>query len=371
MSAKEIIQNSYSTVSQLCLAVLCFIALTACDSELNQALKIPPTPYNFVVPAGFPAPILPDDNPLTNEGIELGRHLFYDTKLSRNNTQSCASCHAMNHALTDNGKKLSTGIDGIQGTRNAMPLFNLAWNASPYFWDGRAATLRQQVLMPIQDPVEMHETLPNVVEKLKNDRNYQLLFGAAFNTKEITNEGIAQALEQFLLSIVSGNARYDQYLRGEISLTLQELNGRTLFDREFKDVNSGQKSGGDCFHCHGNILFTTNKFTNNGLDASFDADKGRGDATGLPQDVGKFKIPTLRNIALTAPYMHDGRFETLTQALEFYNFHQKTSATLDPVIKSVEDGLRFTPSDIADMEAFLNTLTDTDFVNNPAYQNPF
>ena len=344
-------------------------SLTACDSELKQALKQGQTPYNFVRPVGFPAPILPANNPLTDEGVELGRHLFYDTQLSRNNTQSCASCHALNNALTDS-RQFSVGIDGIAGNRNAMPIFNLAWSNSPFFWDGRAKNLQEQALIPIQDPIEMHETLPNVVAKLTDDRKYELMFAKAFSNSKITPENIAKALEQFMLTIVSGNSKYDKYLRGEASLTTSEANGKSLFDKEFKSTASGLKGGGDCFHCHGNVFFTTNRFTNNGLDSVF-TDGGRGMVTGLPQDQGKFKTPTLRNIELSAPYMHDGRFATLRETIDFYNFHQKGSNTIDPVIKSVGEGLRFTNSDVTDMVNFLKTLTDTSFTNNPKYKSPF
>lgn len=329
----------------------------------------PPTPYTFPPAPGLPQPITKADNPLTLEGITLGRALFYDPILSGDNTQSCASCHNPVDAFTDNGKIFSTGITGAIGSRNSMPIFNLMWN-NRYFWDGRAATLRQQVLMPIQDPVEMHENLPNAIAELSASSAYKERFGKAFGDEQITAERMAKALEQFLFTMVSARSKFDLATLGMAQLTPEEQRGLNIFRGEFSPPGSGRPAGGDCFHCHGTSLFTNNQFMNNGLDDTF-TDLGFELVTGDTADRGKFKVPTLRNIALTAPYMHDGRFATLEEVVDHYNSGVKDSPTLDPNMKSQNGGLGLNPQQKADLVAFLKTLTDTAFINNPAFQDPF
>ena len=329
-----------------------------------------PTPYAWVQRPFFPPPVVKSDNPLTVEGIELGRHLFYDTRLSGNETQSCASCHNQSFAFTDNGRRFSTGITGAIGSKNSMPIFNLSWS-NRFFWDGRASSLRQQVLLPIEDPIEMHDNLPNVVNKLQQTSLYPDLFGKAYGTDEISAERMAKALEQFIISIVSTDSKFDRYRINPVlnPLTASEQRGFDLFMREFSSPGSNRPKGADCFHCHGTHLFTVNNFTNNGLDAN--PAVGFEIVTGNPMDRGKFKTPTLRNVALTAPYMHDGRFATLEEVVEHYNSGLKVSPTIDINLKSTGIGLGLSAQDKADLVAFLHTLTDTVFTNNPAYANPF
>lgn len=329
-----------------------------------------PTPFSWVSKPFFPPPAIKADNPLTVEGIELGRHLFFDTKLSGDNTQSCASCHNQVFAFTDNGARFSTGITGAVGTKNSMPMFNLVWQ-DRFFWDGRAASLREQVLLPIEDPTEMHDLLPSVVRELEQTTLYPTLFGRAFGDENITVERMAKALEQFLFSIVSGDSKFDKYRQNPVinPLTASETRGLELFMREFSPPGSGRPTGADCFHCHGNHLMQVKIFTNNGLDAN--PAPGFEIVTGDPFDRGKFKTPSLRNVALTAPYMHDGRFSTLEEVIDHYNEGLQDSPTLDPNLKSQGIGLGLTSQDKADLIAFLHTLTDTVFVNNPAYANPF
>jgi cytochrome c peroxidase len=310
------------------------------------------------IPPHFPPTVFPQDNPLTEAGIALGKRLFHDTRLSINNSQSCASCHARTAAFSD-PRRFSLGAEGAEGTRNAMPLFNLAWKPA-FFWDGRSPTLRDQVLRPIQDPLEMHEDLTRVVTKLAD---LAPDFETAFGTPEITADRLARALEQHLLTLISSRSKMDHTTTGQKALTEQERQGFELFFTE-SDPAHGIK-GADCFHCHGGAHFTNNLFLNNGLenDAGL-VDAGLGRVTGKATDAGKFMVPSLRNVALTAPYMHDGRFSTLEEVIDHYDHGLKRSVTLDPnLAKHLRyKGLGLSVEDKAALVAFLKTLTDEEFV---------
>jgi len=313
-------------------------------------------PYPLTFSQFFPRPALPSDNPLTRQGVELGRRLFRETRLSVNTSQSCASCHSPELAFTD-ARAVSVGAEGKAGTRHAPALFNLAWRAS-YFWDGRAATLREQVLQPIQNPVEMHETLANVTDKLRA-ADYEELFAAAFGSPEITAGRVARALEQYLLTLVSFNSKFDRVLNRAGQFTGEEQRGFELFHTEY-DPRRGQ-FGADCFHCHGGPLLQSQAFANNGLDSDF-KDAGRYDATLRAGDRGKFAVPSLRNVELTAPYMHDGRFATLEEVVEHYCTGVKRSASLDPnLAKHPDGGVPLSQADKKALVAFLKTLTDDQF----------
>jgi cytochrome c peroxidase len=325
------------------------------------------TPYEFKMGTTFPIPDLPRDNPLTVERVTLGKTLFFDRQLSVNNQQSCADCHVADKAFTD-GRKTARGAEGAFGPRNSMPLFNLAWKRD-FFWDGRAQSLREQVLQPIQNPIEMHETLPNLVVKLQNGKSqianrksemdYLALFTAAFGSPEITAEKIALALENYLLTLTSFDAKFDRVLRGEEKFTPEEQRGLELFSTEY-DPRRGQ-FGADCFHCHGGPLFQSQSFANNGLDETC-SDLGCGKITGKHCDDGKFAVPSLRNLTLTAPYMHDGRFATLEEVVEHYATGVKRSATLDPnLAKHPDGGVPLSATDKRALVAFLCTLTDAQF----------
>jgi len=317
------------------------------------------TPYQFQMSATFPIPDLPRDNPLLVERVALGRFLFFDKQLSINNAQSCADCHSPEKAFTD-GRKTARGAEGLLGPRNTMPLFNLAWK-SEYFWDGRAKSLRAQVLQPIQNPIELHQTLTNLCDKLHVavKAHYDGLFIAAFGSPEITAEKISLALENYLFTLTSYNAKFDRVLRGEEKFTPAEQRGFELFSTEY-DPRRGQ-FGADCFHCHGGSLFQSQSFANNGLDGAF-KDIGREKITGRIWDRGKFAVPSLRNVALTAPYMHDGRFLTLEEVVEHYSTGVIRSATLDPnLAKHPDGGVPLSGVDKEALVAFLHTLTDTHF----------
>lgn len=321
-----------------------------------------PTPYELDLPLGLPEMVIPQDNPLTEEGVALGRKLFYEKKLSGNNTMSCGTCHNQALGFTDNGNAVSTGIDGIAGNRNSMQLINLGYGFS-FFWDGRAKTLEDQALGPVPNPIEMHQSWPNAMDKLQADDEYPELFFKAFGTDQIDSNLVAKAIAQFERTLVSGGTEVDKFFNN------QSYNLSTSAKRGLIEVY--QTEFGDCFHCHpgSNGLFTDNLFRNNGLDSVF-LDSGLAAVTKDPNDMGKFKVPTLRNIALTAPYMHDGRFETLEEVIEHYNQGGHASATVDPLMKHVGTGLNLTEERKQQLLDLLNALTDEEFLNNPAFSDP-
>ena len=312
------------------------------------------TPYRFTMSGTFPVPDLPRDNPLIEERVALGKALFNEAALSRDGTLSCASCHVSTFAFAD-ARRFSLGVRGQKGTRNAMPLFNLAWKTS-FFWDGRAPSLRAQALMPIEDHTELDETLDRVAAKLAAKKEYPALFTAAIGSSEITAEKLGLALEQFLLTLTSYDAKFDRALRGKAALSDDEKRGFELFMTEF-DPRTGQR-GADCFHCHGGPLFSDHQFHNNGLAPNAD-DPGRFRITKLEADRNKFTTPSLRNIARTAPYMHDGRFATLEEVVAHYSTGIHRTATLDPnLAKHPEGGLQLSDADQSALLAFLRTLSD-------------
>ena len=350
----------------ICLALIGFLA---CKKEVTEIAQYDSSPYSLAI-GPFPQPVIPSDNELTIEGVKLGRMLFYEKKLSKDGSMACASCHMQVNSFVDI-KQFSVGVDKLNGKRNAMAIVNLAWHKEGFFWDGRAATLRAQSLKPIQDELEMHETLENVVAKLKADKLYTDQFTRAFKDPEISSEKVSLALEQFMVTMVSFNSKFDQYKRGEVQLTESEKRGETLFNKE-KDPLNGIK-GGECFHCHGGYDFSNFKYTSNGLDNDFEfTDLGRYSVTKLDEDKARFKVPTLRNIELTGPYMHDGRFTTLEEVIEHYNSGVKFSSTLDPVMSHIaQEGLELSDQDKQDLVNFLKTLTDHEYVANAKFSNPF
>jgi cytochrome c peroxidase len=334
--------------------------------KTNDLIGPHATPYRLTISAFAPQPDLPRDNPLTGEGVALGGKLFFDRRLSAGNAESCSTCHNPRRAFSQN-RRFSRGVEEDIGTRNAMPLLNLAWKSS-FFWDGRAATLREQVLQPIQNPVEMHEPLATAVAKIAADTNYPRLFAHAFGSPQITSDRIARALEQFLLAQVSFDSKFDRVLDGRAKFTDEEQRGFALFNTEY-DPYHGQY-GADCFHCHGGPLFQSQSFANNGLDATF-KDPGRYAVTKHDGDQGKFAVPSLRNVAVTAPYMHDGRFRTLEEAVEHYCTGMQRSATLDPnLAKHPDGGVPLSSTDKHALVAFLETLTDERFLAPDPPANP-
>ncbi|MGB0897009.1 MAG: cytochrome-c peroxidase [Flavobacteriaceae bacterium] len=349
------------------LILSCLVLLLSCAKDDSTEESYTPTPLSLEVPELFEQrildPIIPFDNPQTVEGVALGKKLFFDTLLSADNTQSCASCHAPESAFSD-ANRFSEGIDGISGHRNSMSIFNLAFNYDEkFFWDGRVFSLEHQALQPVENPIEMHNTWDNVVNALQNTTDYPELFYKAFGTTEIDSVLVTKAIAQFERTLISGNSKFDRHLLGTATLTPEEQNGFNVFMDETK---------GDCFHCHGNVnnpLWTDNSFHNNGLDATF-SDLGLGEVTGDPADNGKFKTPSLRNLAFTAPYMHDGRFNTLDEVINHYSEGLQDSPTIDPLMKKVDEGgVHLTAQEKSDLKAFLLSLSDHEFIANPAFQN--
>jgi cytochrome c peroxidase len=335
-----------------------------------------PTPYALKVPAGFPTPFIPADNPLTNEGVALGRMLFYEKQLSSTGTMSCGSCHQQNKAFTD-GLAKAVGVDGVANPRGTMSLANVLWS-STLTWDGAFSTLETQALKPLENPIELHQPLTVGVGKLQNTTTYPPLFLAAFGTRTITNDLVLKALTQFERTLVSGNSRFDQYLaNNRQGFTADEQAGLVLYTTH---ISPGSVRGAECFHCHTQPLMSSNykgEFFNNGLDLTF-SDPGRGGITKLAVDNGKFIAPTLRNITLTAPYMHDGRFQTLEEVLDHYSDHVKmASPGLDNMLLTGINNLPFgthmdlTATEKRQLLAFLKTLTDTEFVTDKRFSDPF
>ena len=315
-----------------------------------------PQPYFFPTLTNIPS-----DNPMTEEGVALGRKLFYDPRLSgRDGTdgiRSCSSCHHQE-------KNFEYGAP--TGTHHAMlPLVNLAWNTTGLGWNGGVATLEDMVLAAVTSPLEIDADTNQVVRFLQNTKDYPPLFEKAFGSREITFVNIERAIAQFVRSLVTSNSKFDRYLRGEEQLNQDELVGYLLFVTE---------DGADCFHCHGgggNALMTTNLFYNNGLDAESNDPEDRASITGNSMDQGCYKAPTLRNIAVSAPYMHDGRFATLDEVIDFYSDSVKNSATISPLMHHVmQGGVRLTDLEKSQLKAFLSTLTDEKFLNNPDYSKP-
>jgi cytochrome c peroxidase len=309
----------------------------------------------FTVPEYFPLPVYDfSKNPLTENKILLGRTLFYEPMLSKNNTISCESCHSPFSAFTHIDHTLSHGIHDSIGTRNSPALMNLAWQKY-FMWDGAVNNLDMQALAPISHPAEMGSTINEVVEKLNASEKYRKLFYNAYGDNAATGEKTLKAISQFMLTLVSANSKYDKVMRKELSFTAQEANGYLLFKN-------------NCASCHTEPLFTNGNFENNGLPMDLLLkDIGRMKVTSNKNDSLKFKVPSLRNIEYSYPYMHDGRFKKLSEVLNHYTNGIHQSKTLAPQLKN---GTAFTSNEKVDIINFLLTLSDKDFVFNPKFQYP-
>ena len=357
----------------LIIVIFSIIYVTSCKKEedtIPSNVEYDTTKYSLSY-AGLTPPNIPVDNPLSVQGVKLGRMLFYDKKLSGDGTLACSSCHAQGTGFSDTNR-FSIGIQGLPGGRQAMAIVNMLWNSNQFFWDGRANLLRDQALLPIQDPLEMHETLPNVVSKLNSSQTYKDQFFRAFGSDEINSLKVSKALEQFMNSIISNHSKYDKEKRGEVTFTASEQRGKDLFNEEYNPFFPAT-SGADCAHCHSGPNFENDRYMNNGLDSDADMmDDGRMNVTMNLTDKGKFKVTSLRNIALTPPYMHDGRFSTLEEVVDHYNSGLVHSSTIDPALENTRTtGLFLTPQDKIDLVNFLKTLTDTELANDSRYSSPF
>jgi cytochrome c peroxidase len=318
----------------------------------------PPTPLVLAPPPGaWPAPES-EANPLTLEGAALGEALFQDPILSLDSTLSCASCHRPQDAFSERGAPTSHGVLGMAGDRNAPALFNLAW-AGLLFWDGRVANLEEQALHPVRAELEMALPWSEAERRLRALPTYRIAFQRAFPGAGIDSLQVARALAQYVRTLVSSGSRFDRWKRGEIELTDEERSGYDL-------LNS---TATDCFHCHREPFFTSFAFHNIGLDSLIEG-TGMGAVTGQPGTMGRWKTPSLRNLGFTAPYMHDGRFATLDEVLDFYESGGHFSPTLDPAIRNPDNpdamvpgqkGLGLTKEQRLDLLAFLGALNDSAF----------
>jgi cytochrome c peroxidase len=362
--------------ASLIAALLAALATGGCSKRRPAA-----TPLNdFSAPFVFGRFQVPADNPLTVEAVELGRRLFYDPRLSANGKVSCSTCHIQRLAFTD-GRTTGVGVSGRPLAFNSMSLANLLWGPQHFFWNGRAATLEAQALVPLQHADEMAQDLGRLVAQLSADARYRKLFQTAYG--EISPSAITRALASFERTLISSNSRYDQFLRGEITLDAQEELGRKLF-MAHPDVKVSLR-GANCIDCHSQFLTGGSSarydgFSNNGLDDEAHLQPGLQAVTGNPAHRGLFKVPSLRNIALTAPYMHDGRFDTLEEVLDHYDSGVKNSSTLSALIVEADNrgaaaagriSLHLTAGEKAAIIAFLHTLTDQEFVTAERFSDPF
>ena len=308
-----------------------------------------------VIPAGFPAPAYTfADNPLTKEGFELGRKLFYDGALSIDGNFPCASCHQQIAAFGTFEHDRSHGYNGSHTLRNAPVLFNLAWQTK-YHWDGEFNSLFDEAANPINDHIQMAESFNGVINKLEKDAEYRDMFKNVFRSNFIRPEFILKALAQFTGYMTSANSKYDRYKNGQATFTAQELNGYQVFKA-------------NCATCHPEPLFTDYSFRNIGLPViDFLNDYGKMRVTKDRADSLKFKVPTLRNVNISANYMHDGRFNTLTQVINHYRTGVQQSVTLDPLLVN---GIDLTTTEANDLNTFLRTLTDSSFITDPRFRKP-
>lgn len=373
-----------SVVKSLVIPMIVMLFFASCkhDEPFNN---YNPTPYQIKVPKFFPTQMnIPADNPMTVEGIELGRYLFYDGRMSGNTDpgkqMSCGTCHLQSRSFEcgiDHPKFIggrTFGVTGIVTPHYMLPMINLVWNETGYLWSGSISeTNPDPSQRNIEDIVGMAVTAPH---EFSGDTNktkaliqsipgYPDLFEKAFGSRTVTMRNISKAVAQFVRTLISSDSRFDKYMRGELQLSSQELNGYVLFMTE---------NGADCFHCHGgagNPLFTTNLFYNNGKDSVFDDARDRFSVTGDPSDHGAYKATTLRNIELTGPYMHDGRFKTLEEVIDFYSQGIIWSPYIHPLMHHAnEGGIQLTPNEKSDLISFIKTLRDETFLTNPAYSAP-
>lgn len=340
------------------------LILYSCKKDKTNEEPAPPVDpsladIEFKVPQGWPMPVYNySNNPLTKEGFKLGRKLFFDPLLSRDSSVSCGSCHQPFAAFSQLDHKVSHGVEERVGTRNSPALFNLNWHSS-FFWDGGVTHIELQPFAPITNPLEMDETLANVVAKLQSKEGYRQMFKDAFGTEEVTTQRMSRALAQFMGMLVSSNSPYDKYIRNEGSLNTDELAGLTVFRSK-------------CTPCHTEPLFSDFSLRNNGLKLVVNEkgviDSGRGVITPADQDAYyKFKVPSLRNLKYTAPYMHDGRLATIDAVLDHYTSDVQHTPNLDPLLTN---GISLSSQERQQLKAFLNTLNDETFVKDIRFQEP-
>ena len=329
---------------------LCLL-LFACEREQAGPAT---DPYAFVAPAHFPEVAYDfERNPVTEAGFRLGKELFEDPRLSRDGSVSCSSCHQQVTAFADPQHRLSVGAGGRAGTRNAPGLFNLAFRRD-FMWDGGVVHLDFAGLPAIESEVEMDTELETIVDYLRNHAGYRAAFREAFGRDTVTSGLFFQALSQYQAMLVSDRSKYDDVFTGR-------------YDAVFSDVEAAgeQLFTEHCAGCHAGTLQTDNSFRNNGLDGEWKTDEGRMRITEDAAHRGRFRVPSLRNVARTPPYMHDGRFATLEEVLDHYVGGIQPSSTLDPAL--AEGGIELTEREKESIIAFLHTLTDWEFLADPRF----
>ena len=334
--------------------LICFVAFSAFLLNSNET-RWQPTPLKFEVPQGWPKPNdIFANNPLTEEGFQLGRKLFYDGQLSKDGNFSCASCHQQFAAFVTFDHDLSHGFNDQFSTRNAPALQNLAW-VPLYHWDGGINHIELQALSPLTAPNEMAENIDSVLQKLKENASYKKMFKKAFGSDSINSERMLKALAQFVGSLVSADSKYDRVKKGAETFNPAEQHGYEVFKSK-------------CATCHTEPLFTDNSFRNTGLPVNdFLKDYGRMRITTESSDSLKFRVPSLRNVAVTQPYLHDGRLYSVGQVIEHYRAAIQKSPTLD---SALVNGIEFTRLEKYDLIQFLSTLTDTAFLKNKRFSAP-
>ena len=365
--------------------VVLILSLISCQKDQVYTPVARPTPYIIEIPRFFPTVLnVPADNPMTVEGVELGRYLFYDGRLSGrtdpDSLMSCSTCHlqsrsfecGIDHPKFQGGHPF--GLTSVLTPHYMLPMINLAWTNHGFLWNGKVfadnpspsmRNLEDLAWMAVVARHEINGDTARVAALFQSISGYPGLFRKAFGSDRVTMKNIGRAIAQFVRTLISANSKFDRFMQGREQLSPSERNGYVLFMTE---------QGGDCFHCHGsegNPLFTTNLFYNNGKDSLFDDTADRYSVTGNANDAGSYKAPTLRNLAYTAPYMHDGRFKTIDEVLGFYNANLVWSPTISPLMHHIAThGIRLTPLQLADLKSFLLTLTDSSFVTNPAFSKP-
>jgi len=356
----------------------------SCKKETKE-IPYQPTPYEIDIPFGFPTKLnIPENNPMTVEGVELGRNLFYDGRLSGrthpDSLMSCATCHRQERSFEagidhpDFPGGFPHGLTGLQTHHVMLPMINLVWNSTGYGWNGflypdnpdpQLRNLEDFVRLAVLASDEMDGDTTRIKNLFQSLNGYPELFEKAFGSSQITFTHIEKAIAQFIRTLISADSRFDKYMRGELQLSPSELNGYVLFTTE---------EGADCFHCHGgfgNPLFTTHLYYNDGKDTLFTDPMDRFSITGDPMDIGAYKATTMRNIELQGPYMHDGRFETLDDVIDFYSTAVVNSPSISPLMHHVANGgVRLTLTEREDLLSFIRTLRDDAFLTNPDFSKP-
>lgn len=351
------------------LVVLSLISIYFISCTGDPVTKAP-TPYKLPTPKYFPTDLnILDDNPLTEEGVKLGRYLFYDGRLSGrtdcDSMMSCSNCHVQKYGFASphpDGKGI--GIMGFGPETTVMPWVNLVYQKNGFGWNGGSTSIENVVLAVFLLDNEFHTTHERAVKTIESIDIYPPMFEAAFGTSEVTINRISKAIAQFMRTLISYNSKFDKYLRKEQggSFTPSELRGMNLFMSE----------KADCFHCHGQAaLLSTYEFSNNAKDSIFPGLHDRYAITGDPKDLGAFKTPTLRNVELRNAYMHDGRYQTLEEVVDHYSEGLVNSPSVDPLMEWIKyGGTHLTEEEKSDLIAFLKTFTDYEFINNPEFARP-